>query len=90
MLIEALPPILVLHIKRFHYDTTVGGVVKIAKHVRYSPELEIPSGKREILCSNLNTDVVVLQILWFRLPGRHNLHVINFLEVRANSLCLLA
>lgn len=60
VLIEALPPILVLHIKRFHYDTTVGGVVKIAKHVRYGPELEIPLGKREIVYNDINTDIVVL------------------------------
>jgi len=44
ILIEALPPILVLHIKRFYYDTTVGGVVKVDKHVGFGPELEIGSG----------------------------------------------
>ncbi|KAF8649046.1 hypothetical protein AX16_006047 [Volvariella volvacea WC 439] len=41
VLIEALPPILVLHMKRFCYDTTVGGVVKVGKQVRFGPELEI-------------------------------------------------
>ncbi|KAF8163725.1 hypothetical protein B0H34DRAFT_650904 [Crassisporium funariophilum] len=41
VLIEALPPILVLHIKRFCYDTNVGGVVKVGKQVRFGPELEI-------------------------------------------------
>jgi ubiquitin carboxyl-terminal hydrolase 10 len=41
VLIEALPPILVLHIKRFCYDTAVGGVVKVGKQVRFGPELEI-------------------------------------------------
>ena len=36
---------LVLHLKRFLYDAaTAGGVVKIAKPVRFSPELEVPSG----------------------------------------------
>jgi len=50
VLIEELPPILVLHIKRFYYDTTVGGVIKVGKHIRYGPELGIPSGKRELVC----------------------------------------
>lgn len=44
VLIEALPPVLVLHVKRFCYDTTVGGVVKVTKQVRFEPELEIGSG----------------------------------------------
>ncbi|KAH9484498.1 putative ubiquitin carboxyl-terminal hydrolase 3 [Psilocybe cubensis] len=41
VLIEALPPILVLHIKRFCYDTAVGGVVKVGKQIAFGPELEI-------------------------------------------------
>lgn len=45
VLIEALPPILVLHMKRFCYDTTVGGVVKVGKQVRFTPELEIGPGE---------------------------------------------
>ncbi|KAH9001025.1 cysteine proteinase [Lactarius akahatsu] len=40
--IEALPPVLVLHLKRFLYDTAARGVVKIGKPVQFSPELEIP------------------------------------------------
>ena len=44
-LVEALPPVLVLHLKRFHYDTAVGDVVKIAKHVSFGPELEIGPGE---------------------------------------------
>ena len=44
MLIEALPPVLVLHLKRFLYDTTTRGVVKIGKAVQFTPELEIPLG----------------------------------------------
>ncbi|KJA24204.1 hypothetical protein HYPSUDRAFT_65703 [Hypholoma sublateritium FD-334 SS-4] len=43
VLIESLPPILVLHIKRFCYDTSVNGVVKVGKQVRFGPELEIGS-----------------------------------------------
>jgi ubiquitin carboxyl-terminal hydrolase 10 len=44
VLIEALPNILVLHMKRFCYDTNVGGVVKVAKQVRFGPELEVGNG----------------------------------------------
>lgn len=43
VLIESLPPILVLHMKRFCYDTTVQGVVKVGKSVQFGPELTIPS-----------------------------------------------
>lgn len=39
--IDALPPVLVLHMKRFCYDTSVGGVVKVGKTVTFGPELEI-------------------------------------------------
>jgi hypothetical protein len=40
-LIEALPSILVLHLKRFLYDTKVGDVVKVSKQIKFGPELEI-------------------------------------------------
>lgn len=43
--IESLPPILVLHIKRFEYDVKVGGVVKIGKQVRFEDELAIGGGE---------------------------------------------
>ena len=44
VLIEALPPVLIVHLNRFHYDTVAGGVVKNRKHVQFSAELEIPPG----------------------------------------------
>ena len=44
VLIEALPLVLVVHLKRFLYDTVTGGVVKNRKPVQVSPELEIPPG----------------------------------------------
>ena len=44
MLIEALPPVLVLHLKRFRYDEVAGGIIKISKHVQFYPELDIPFG----------------------------------------------
>lgn len=37
--LEALPPVLLVHLKRFIYD--VGGVQKLHKHVGYSIELSI-------------------------------------------------
>ncbi|KAJ7205534.1 hypothetical protein GGX14DRAFT_367896 [Mycena pura] len=43
VLIESLPSVLVLHIKRFCYDTTVGGVVKVGKQIAFTPELSIAS-----------------------------------------------
>ena len=42
--IEALPPVLVLHLERFLYDAAVNGIVKISKPVQFAPELEIPPG----------------------------------------------
>ncbi len=42
--VEALPSVLVLHMKRFLYDTTAKGVVKINKHIEYKSQLEIPQG----------------------------------------------
>jgi len=41
VLIDALPSILVLHVKRFCYDANVGGVVKVMKQVRFGPELDL-------------------------------------------------
>ncbi|KAG6918840.1 hypothetical protein DXG01_011245 [Tephrocybe rancida] len=40
-LLEELPPILVVHLKRFCYDKDVGGVVKVGKAVQWGEELEI-------------------------------------------------
>jgi hypothetical protein len=44
VLMEALPSVLVLHLKRFSYDAATGGVVKNSKPVQFSSELEIPPG----------------------------------------------
>jgi ubiquitin carboxyl-terminal hydrolase 10 len=40
--IETLPPILILHLKRFHYDSATKRAEKIWKKVGYPLELEIP------------------------------------------------
>jgi len=42
VLIESLPPVLILHLKRFQFDPTGTGTVKIWKKVDYPLELEIP------------------------------------------------
>jgi len=39
--IEALPPVLVLHLERFLYDAAANGIVKISKPIQFAPELEI-------------------------------------------------
>ena len=40
--IESLPPILILHLKRFQYDNKLKGTEKIGKKVGYPLELQIP------------------------------------------------
>jgi ubiquitin carboxyl-terminal hydrolase 10 len=44
VLIETIPPVLVLHLKRFLYDAAADDIIKISKPVRFAPELEIPLG----------------------------------------------
>ena len=41
---EMLPPVLVLHLKRFLYDMASDGINKISKPVQFAPELEIAPG----------------------------------------------
>ena len=45
VLIDSLPPILVLHMKRFLYDTQVGGVVKLGKQISFGQDLEVGGGE---------------------------------------------
>lgn len=40
--IESLPPVLILHLKRFQYDSITHGTQKIWKRIGYPLELEIP------------------------------------------------
>jgi ubiquitin carboxyl-terminal hydrolase 10 len=44
VLLEALPPVLVLHLERFLYDAAADGIAKTRKPVQFAPELEIPPG----------------------------------------------
>jgi ubiquitin carboxyl-terminal hydrolase 10 len=41
VLIEMLPPVLVLHLTRFRYDAAE---IKIGKYIQFVPELEVPPG----------------------------------------------
>ncbi|KAG8807551.1 hypothetical protein FRC17_004417 [Serendipita sp. 399] len=54
MLLENLPPILILQLKRFIYDPLTG-IGKSTKHVQYGPELEIRSAYEyiDLLSPNL-------------------------------------
>ncbi|KAJ3784246.1 hypothetical protein GGU10DRAFT_33639 [Lentinula aff. detonsa] len=54
VLIEALPPVLVLHMKRFEYDASVGGVVKVGKQVMFGPELVVGS---DVLSAKARSDL---------------------------------
>lgn len=42
-LLESLPPVLIIQLKRFQYDTAVRDVVKVGKQVRFGPELDVGS-----------------------------------------------
>jgi hypothetical protein len=44
VLIEVLPPVLVLHLNRVQFDAAAGGITKIGKPIQLAPELEIPLG----------------------------------------------
>ena len=46
VLIEALPSVLVLHLKRFLYDVAADRTDKINKPVQFAPELDIPLGTK--------------------------------------------
>jgi hypothetical protein len=49
VLIEVLPPVLVLHLNRVGYDTAAGGIMKIRRSIQFGPELEIPLALSTIL-----------------------------------------
>ena len=69
VLIDELPSVLVLHLKRFLYDVAADGIVKISKPVRFAPELEIPLGiissfclphvfQLRILCRSVGSEIM--------------------------------
>lgn len=69
-LIEALPPVLILHLKRFLYDTNVGDVVKIGKHVSFGPELEIPPGTH--LTPSIYTRLIIIRFVQTSSPRQND------------------
>jgi ubiquitin carboxyl-terminal hydrolase 10 len=50
--IETLPPVLILHLKRFHYDSSTKSTEKIWKKVGYPLELEMP---KEVFTQQVRT-----------------------------------
>ncbi|KAF7313078.1 Ubiquitin carboxyl-terminal hydrolase [Mycena kentingensis (nom. inval.)] len=66
ILIDALPPVLVLHLKRFCYDVEVGGVVKVGKQIAFGPELEISA---EVMSAGLRKSVGAGRKVRYRLFG---------------------
>jgi len=48
--LEELPPILILHLKRFVYDGSTGGVQKVLKKVTFDIDLEIPKSVLSTEC----------------------------------------
>jgi hypothetical protein len=80
VLIEALPPILVLHLKRFRYDAAAGGVIKIGKFIQFAPELEIPLGTISPFSRQLRLIVLrdlIVQISWYPLTNDPQSHRIT-------------
>jgi hypothetical protein len=60
MLIEALPPVLVIHLKRSPYDSAVGGGVKIGQPIHFTPNLEIPPGTTSLLLSHHGQPILTI------------------------------
>ncbi|KAJ3096305.1 hypothetical protein HDU97_006035 [Phlyctochytrium planicorne] len=69
-LFEHLPPVLILHLKRFVYNS-VGGTQKIRKHVAYSPILKI---KPELLSPPSRSKTHTLQYSLFAVVYHHGKH----------------
>lgn len=55
VLIDSLPPVLILHLKRFQFDAEGNGTVKIWKKVGYPLELEIP---RDVLSRSVRNAIL--------------------------------
>ena len=72
VLLDALPPVLVLHLERFLYDATAGGMAKINKPIEFSPELEIPPGTTFSFLSLVAAEANNPSWLSFRNHGTHS------------------
>jgi len=53
--LEELPPVLILHLKRFVYDAATGGVQKVMKAVNFGVELEINKAMLSAECRSATT-----------------------------------
>ena len=84
VLIEALPPVLIMHMKRFLYDIKVNDVVKVGKQVSFSPELDIPSGSFHDFIVNDFMLIVHAQKSSLRHGGPPSLSNTSYSEVRPN------
>jgi hypothetical protein len=72
VLIEELPPILVLHLKRFLYDAAADGIIKINKPVRFAPELKVPLGMYFSFVSPVPARTK--NLLWLGRPRNYGTH----------------
>ena len=80
MLIEALPPVLVLHLNRVRYDATAGGLMKIGKSIQFGPELQIPLGTIFGFVVMADAEYFVIwsfQTLWYRILNDGQSHRIT-------------
>jgi hypothetical protein len=81
MLIQALPPVLVLHLNRVRYDATAGSLMKIGKSIQFRPELEIPLGMIFSFVAIAGTEYFV--ILSFRHYGTQSSTTIRATALQA-------
>lgn len=58
--LEKLPPVLVLHLKRFVYEKT-GGCQKLVKNIDYPVDLEISKGNAQP-CACTKSELFLLEI----------------------------
>ena len=80
MLIEVLPPVLVLHLNRVRYDATAGGLMKVGKSIQFGPELEIPLGTIFSFLAIADAEYFVIwsfQTLWYPMLNNRQSHRIT-------------
>lgn len=64
--IETLPPVLILHLKRFNYDGRSGQVVKSQKIISFDTEFEVP---KECIAPSKRTSLADSKKNRYRLSG---------------------
>ncbi|KAI0278303.1 hypothetical protein BGY98DRAFT_1176673 [Russula aff. rugulosa BPL654] len=58
-LIDALPPVLIVHLKRFSYDAATGGVVKNCKPIQFSPSSKSHQSRLRTDRGSVASDIMV-------------------------------